>query len=331
MEYRIGVDTLGSESPSRLIVQGVIEFARANSACEVLCIGRTHDLAPARSEDLAVIECEKAINQHDSLVEILRSESSSSMHVGLNLLAEREIDAFVSTGNTAALMALGRHTLPMLPGWIRPAIIKRFEGKKSPFWILDLGANIARKRNLLLQFAYLGTAYAKSMHLTTKPRVAVLNIGAEAHKGPEVLRRVAVELSRQRLFDFVGFIEADLLFDGFADVVVTDGFSGNIMLKSLEGAAKITHHYIREALDKAALSNHELAESIARNVNSRLNSQSYNGASLIGLDGVVIKSHGHADNVGIEAALKLARDEVHAAIPKRLKMHFQELAGTTLT
>lgn len=330
MVYRICVDTLGSESPSRLIVQGVIEFARANSACEVLCIGRTDDLAPVRSEGLAVVECDNAINQHDSLVDILRSESSTSMRIGLNLLAKHEIDAFVSTGNTAALMALGRHTLPMLPGWIRPAIIKRFEGKKCPFWILDLGANIARKQNLLLQFASLGTAYAKSMHLTTKPRVAVLNIGAEAHKGPAVLRRVAVELSRQSHFNFVGFIEADLLFDGLADVVVTDGFSGNIMLKSLEGAAKITHHYIREALDEAALSDHELAESIARKVNSRLNSQSYNGASLVGLDGVVIKSHGHSDNIGIEAALKLARDEVQAAIPTKLKVHFQELTGTSV-
>ena len=323
MSCRIGVDTLGSESPTQHIVQGVIEFARANPSMQFLCIGREQDLGPIQDEGIDVLLCEEAVRQHESLGEILRSETEFSMRIGLKLLTSGEINAFVSTGNTAALMALGRHELPRLPGCQRPAIVKRFEGKSSPFWLLDLGANIARKHRLLVQYAYMGTAYAKSMNLIAEPRVALLNIGTEAHKGPAILRQVAAELSRQHALNFVGFIEADLMFDGIADVIVADGFSGNLALKSLEGAAQITHHYLRETLEEAVLTNHEIAARIARKVNSRLNSQSYNGASLIGLDGVVIKSHGRADSVGIIAALNLARDEVKAAIPNRLKMHFE--------
>lgn len=318
--HSIGIDTLGSETPTSQIIQGALEFARRRSECKLTFVGREDELACVHDSGHNVVVCHESVTLYESLVSVLRRKRNSSMKVGLQLLAHGEIDGLVSTGDTAALMALSRQVLPMLPNFDRPAIIKRFDGTKQPFWMLDLGANIARKVKWLIQFAQMGSAYATAIGSIQRPRVSLLNIGSEARKGPQILRETASELSKITSLNFVGFIEADRLFDGTTDVVVTDGFSGNVALKSIEGATRIAHHIIDQELH-SGLDESETARSVAREVREKLNAQAYNGASLIGLNGVVVKSHGRTDRIGIGAALQLARDEIEARVPGHLKNH----------
>ncbi len=316
---RIGIDTLGSETPATEIIQGALEFARTNSECQLTFVGREEELRCVKEFGHAVVACDASVSQYEKLVSILRNDYPTSMKVGLQLLKNGEIDGIVSTGDTAALMALSRQALPMLPSTDRPAIIKRFDGKSRPIWLLDLGANIIRKLSLLVQFSLMGSAYATAMANLQSPRISLLNIGSEARKGPQVLRETAAALARTRGLNFVGYTEASRMFDGDSDVVVADGFSGNIALKSIEGATGIALHFIASELKSAGLNESEIAVSVATRVRDKLNAQSYNGASLIGLDGVVVKSHGRTDRVGIGAALGLAREEIVANLPAQLR------------
>ncbi|MCY3884722.1 MAG: phosphate acyltransferase [Gammaproteobacteria bacterium] len=315
----IGVDTLGSETPTSEIIHGALDFAQIQTDCAITFVGRKDELQQAKDFGHSVVVCPDSVSHYESLVGVLRHNRSSSMKVGLELLSTGEIDGFVSTGDTAALMALSRQVLPMLPSFDRPAIIKRFDGRQQPYWMLDLGANVVRKKSWLLQFAQMGSAYATAVGSVARPRVSLLNIGSEARKGPQILRETASDLSKTANLNFVGFVEADRLFDGSSDVVVTDGFSGNVALKSIEGATRIAHHFIDQELHTAGLNESEVARSVAQEVREKLNAQAYNGASLIGLNGVVVKSHGRTDRIGIGAALQLAREEIQARVPEHLR------------
>lgn len=319
---RIGIDTLGSETPTSEIILGALDFARQHDECSLLFIGREDELRVVREFGHTVVCCSESIGQYESLVGILRHNRNSSMKVGLQLVAKNEIDAVVSTGDTGALMALSRQVIPMLPEIHRPAIIKRFDGKQRPVWMLDLGANIIRKMSLLVQFAQMGSAYARAIGQLEHPRISLLNIGSEARKGPQVLREVASVLSKIAKLNFVGYTEADHMFDGTTDVVVADGFSGNVALKSIEGAIGISHHFIEQELRAAGLDDSELAISVAQRVRDKLSAQAYNGASLIGLDGIVVKSHGRTDRVGIGSALRLAKEEIEANVPSFLQSFY---------
>ena len=315
---RIGIDTLGSETPTIEIVQGALDFAREHDQCSLVFIGRDDDLRCVREFGHQIVVCPESVSQYESLVSILRHNRASSMKVGLQMLAKGELDGVVSTGDTGALMALSRQAVPMLANVDRPAIIKRFSGKYQPYWMLDLGANIVRKESLLVQFAYMGSAYARAIGKLDEPRVSLLNIGSEARKGPQVLRDTARTLSKAAELNFVGYTEADQLFDGTTDVVIADGFSGNIALKSIEGATGIAHHFIEQELSAAGLDDSEVATSVAQRVRDKLNAQAYNGASLIGMNGIVVKSHGRTDRIGIGSALLLAKEEVEANVPAYL-------------
>ena len=319
---RIVVDTLGSETNATQIIRGALDFAEQHPDCLLGFVGSDHHCDRIASSGFTTFPCNDYVDQCESLVTVLRSKRRPSMKVALEMIANREFDGMVSTGNTGALMALSRQTLNMLPGIDRPAIIKRFLGKDRPFWMLDLGANIVRKESLLIQFAHMGSAYAESIGQIVRPRVALLNIGAEAHKGPALIRATAATLEADRSINFVGFIEADRIFDGEADVVVADGYAGNIALKAIEGAASLAHTIIGNALVSADLAESDLAQQVAKGVVSRLNTQTYNGASFVGLNGVVVKSHGRTDAIGISAALAQAREEVLANVPIRVRRQY---------
>lgn len=218
-------------------------------------------------------------------------------------------------------MVLGRQIISTLPGITRPAMIKQFARTNGSFWMLDLGANLARRCGLLSEFARIGSAYASSIGGLTEAKVALLNIGTEAHKGPQYLRDTAVELARDPIVNFVGYVEAHALFDGIADVVVTDGFTGNMVLKSIEGALGIAQQHVQDALDS---SDHPEKESVSNKVKSNLNAQANNGASLVGLRGVIVKCHGNTNHIGIRSALALAKHEIVAQVPQRLEVHFNQ-------
>ena len=272
------------------------------------------------------------IAQEDSLHTALRRKPNASMRLALQMLRDDEVDAVVSAGNTAALMAIARALVPRAPGLSRPAICKMLNGKRSPVWLLDLGANVGASAVQLSHFGVLGAALASPMTSGRKVRVGLLNIGAEVTKGPVVLGEAAKLLEAHSSFDYIGFVEAHELFDGRADVVVSDGLLGNIALKAIEGTASMAQHllstHMHQQVSKGGIRAWLLERLLAsRDLADVYDPQGYNGASLLGLSGVVIKSHGRADGVGYAAAIQQARQEFLAEVPSRVFAAFKHLSS----
>lgn len=278
------------------------------------------------ADSTTVHPASQRVDSFDSLSEVLRRKTDSSMRQALMLLAGGDVDAVVSGGDTAALMALSRLVLHMIPGIDRPAIGKELQGMHGPFWMLDLGANVGCSGRHLHQFARMGSMLARHVSEIAQPRVALLNIGTESRKGPDLLRTVAETLAEDPELNYVGFVEGSTLFSGLADVVVADGFAGNIAVKSIEGAARMAGHLLRGWLEQLGPLE-QAGLTLARNKLARLrhdlNPQRYNGASFVGLTGVVVKSHGAADVEGFRSAVQEALLEVGGQIPTRLAAQFR--------
>ena len=262
------------------------------------------------------------LEQGDTLVTALRHRPGSSMRRALELLAAGQVDAVVSAGNTAALMALGRQLLRRVPGLPRPAICKRLHGKRQPVWLLDLGANIDCSAPRLAQFAAMGAALAGS-YLARPARVGLLNIGVEVTKGPPVLAEAAALLAASTAYEFEGFVEAHELFEGRVDVIVSDGLLGNVALKAIEGTASMARHllltHVQHLRQRAGLRGW-LLDWLLRtpDLADVYDPQGYNGATVLGLAGVVVKSHGRADADGFAAAARQAVEEVRNRVPQRV-------------
>ena len=280
-----------------------------------------------------VVHAPRCVEVGDSLRGSLRGDIDSSMSSAVRQLAAGDADALVSAGSTGALVALGRHLVGMLPGCRRPAIMKSLGGADGRrFQMLDLGANIESGPGQLHQFALLGSvataALAESRgredvdrRAADAPSVGLLNIGSEVRKGPVTVREAARLLDADDRLRYVGYVEPHRLFDAETDVVVADGFAGNIALKAAEGAAKMARHVLgRElsgnsvgvALGRAVLGNR------LRHVRDACNPQSYNGASVLGIAGVVVKSHGDADRQGFENAVRQALDALATGLVDRI-------------
>jgi glycerol-3-phosphate acyltransferase PlsX len=247
------------------------------------------------------------------------------MRVALRLLAEGEVDAVVSAGDTGALMALGRLELGMIEGISRPAIVKGLRGVHREFWMLDVGANLECTADLLVQFARMGSDLARCTGGLERPTVGLLNIGTEPDKGPDALQLAAGRLEADPDIDYRGFIEGQRLFQNDVDVVVCDGFAGNVALKSIEGAALMAGHLLAAArAEKGAIAG-KLMDWLGGvpEASQLFDPQQYNGASLIGLDGVVVKSHGAANETGFAGAIREAAREVHGGVRAALAESFR--------
>jgi glycerol-3-phosphate acyltransferase PlsX len=275
--------------------------------------------------DIIIVHASEQLAPGDSLVDVLRHRPDSSMRQALKLHATGAADAVVSGGDTAALMALARQLLGMLPGALRPAICKPMQGVAGLFWMLDLGANVDCSPLHLYQFARMGDALARTVGGLESPRIALLNIGTEPHKGPRSLHEAAALLAADTGLQFIGYIEGNTLFSDVADVVVTDGFSGNIALKSVEGAAWMAGHLLRRWFDSLGFIEQAgvaLARAKLDALRRELNPQSHNGASFVGLNGVVVKSHGAADVAGFASAIAQALREVRGGLRADLESQF---------
>lgn len=256
----------------------------------------------------------------------LRNKKDSSMRVAINLVKENAADACVSAGNTGALMATARYVLKTLPGVDRPAILTSIPSMEGHTLVLDLGANVDSSAEHLFQFAVMGSVLARTVHGIESPRVGLLNIGEEEIKGNEQVKQAAHMLADSPL-NYVGFAEGDNIYTGGLDVVVCDGFVGNVALKSSEGVAKMISFFMREAFTQNLLT--KLAGLIALPVlkvfKRRIDPRRYNGASLLGLRGIVIKSHGGADALAFANAIEVAAREVHKAVPEHINRQLEEL------
>jgi phosphate acyltransferase len=318
---RIAIDVMGGDRGPAVTVAAAL--ARRDVA-DLVLVGDEAQIPAAAGHGaprVLVHHAAEVLSPGDSLADVLRRRPDSSMRQALRLLAEGAVDGVVSGGDTAALMALSRAVLHMVPGIERPAIGKLLSGMHGDFWMLDLGANLDCSAPQLHQFAFMGTMLSRHVSRLEAPRVALLNIGTEPHKGPDVLRAAAALIDADPRLHYVGFIEGNSLFAGEADVVVTDGFAGNIALKAIEGAARMAGHLLRGWVDglgplqRAGLWPARRDLEALRHV---FNPQRYNGASLVGLSGVVVKSHGSADVEGFQSAIDEALLEIRGRIPWRL-------------
>jgi glycerol-3-phosphate acyltransferase PlsX len=268
---------------------------------------------------LTIKHASEVVGMSELPTDVLRKKKDSSMRVAINLVKEGVADACVSSGNTGALMATAKFVLKTLPGVDRPAFIAELPAKGGSLHMLDLGANTQATAEQLFQYAMMGSIVASDVARIDRPRIALLNIGAEDIKGNDTVREAAALLNASTL-NYVGFIEGNDLFSGKADVVVTDGFTGNVALKTIEGAVGLVTHFLKRAFTRNWFSRLQalLASRVLKNLAVEMDSRNYNGATLVGLNGIVIKSHGSAGSVAFQHAIHLAIVEVRDQLPQQI-------------
>ncbi|MDH5584620.1 MAG: phosphate acyltransferase PlsX [Gammaproteobacteria bacterium] len=268
---------------------------------------------------LQIIHASEVVEMAEPPVDALRKKKDSSMRIAINLVKEGQADACVSSGNTGALMATAKFVLKTLPGIDRPAIITELPAKGGSLHMLDLGANTEASAAQLFQYAMMGSIVSSDILGIAAPRIALLNIGVEDMKGNDTVRAAAALLSASTL-NYVGFIEGNDLFSGKADVVVTDGFTGNVALKTIEGAVGLVHHFLKRAFTRSWFAKLQavLASRVLKGLAMELDSRHYNGATLVGLNGIVIKSHGSADSLAFQHAIDTAIVEVRNQLPQQI-------------
>jgi glycerol-3-phosphate acyltransferase PlsX len=268
---------------------------------------------------LQIVHASEVVEMAESPVDALRKKKDSSMRVAINLVKDGKADACVSSGNTGALMATAKFVLKTLPGIDRPAIITELPAKGGSLHMLDLGANTEASAEQLFQYAMMGSIVSSDILGIAEPRIALLNIGVEDMKGNDTVRAAAALLSASTL-NYVGFIEGNDLFSGKADVVVTDGFTGNVALKTIEGAVGLVHHFLKRAFTRNGFAKLQamLASRVLKGLAMELDSRHYNGATLVGLNGIVIKSHGSADSLAFQHAIDTAIVEVRNQLPQQI-------------
>ncbi len=280
---------------------------------------------------LSFIHADNFISMEDNPIHALRHVSGSSMHIALDLVAQGQADACVSAGNTGALMLLAKQALKMLPGISRPALVSGLPNNCSGHtYLLDLGANLQCDSDTLFNFAIMGSVLCEKVEQLKSPIVALLNVGKENNKGNDIIKRCADLLKQTKHINYIGFIEANELFSCKADVIVTDGFSGNVALKSYEGMGRVFLEQLDKALNSTLYSKllGKLLKPILKKQLKHLHPDMYNGASLIGLRGIVVKSHGSANEVAftyaIEQAIKEIQWQIPASIAKKLETVLSE-------
>ena len=276
---------------------------------------------------ISIVHCEHVIANDTRPSQALRRSQGSSMRAALDAVSSGQADACVSAGNTGALMALSRYVLKQLPGVDRPALVSVIPTKtQNKTWLLDLGANVSCDADTLFQFAVMGAVLAEQGN-NAPPRVALLNIGEEEIKGNDLVKRCAEMLSNSPDINYIGYLEGDELYSGRADVIVCDGFVGNVSLKTSEGVANLFIDSIRNAITTNPLKRlvakwlfNDLFTSL-----KQLNPDQYNGASLLGLRGIVVKSHGSADIAAFSNAIGEAVHEVKRQIPTKISDRLEEV------
>jgi glycerol-3-phosphate acyltransferase PlsX len=277
------------------------------------------------SRRLHIVHASEVVAMSEPPTDALRKKKDSSMRVAINLVKDGRADACVSSGNTGALMATAKFVLKMLPGIDRPAIIAEIPTTGNSLHMLDVGANTQATTEHLFQYALMGSIVSSDILNIESPRVALLNIGVEDTKGHDTIKDAAALLANSAL-NYVGFIEGTELFSGKVDVVVTDGFTGNVALKTMEGTIGFARHNLKIAFSQNWLAKLQafLARNVLKNLAANTDSRNSNGATLLGLDGIVIKSHGSADSFAFQHAIDTAIVEVRNQLPQQIRKMLQE-------
>jgi glycerol-3-phosphate acyltransferase PlsX len=329
----IAVDAMSGDHGAEVAVPAALDVLASTPDLRLIIVGRGDTLRPLLGhgphlERCTVVEAAEIVAMDERPQDALRRKKDSSMRVAINLVEKGAAAACVSAGNTGALLATARFVLGRIPGIDRPAIVSAMPAVHGHTVMLDLGANPDCSADNLVQFAVMGSVIASDLHGVSNPRVGLLNIGEEDIKGSEALRDANKRLAGTVL-NFVGFVEGDDIFAGEVDVVVTDGFTGNVALKAMEGLARFIGGVMREEFSRGMLRKVAAVAAIpALNaLKTRLDPRAYNGASMVGLQGVVIKSHGGADRVSFANAVRVALTEARNGVPAQIGDLLQKVVG----
>jgi glycerol-3-phosphate acyltransferase PlsX len=329
----IALDAMGGDEGSASVVPAAIRVLNKRNDIKIILVGdqsvleKQLDGAQSSYGDrLEIQHASQKVEMDELPSRALRSKKDSSMRVAINLVKEGRADACVSAGNTGALMATGRYVLKTLPGIDRPAICTSLPTMTGHTWMLDLGANLDSSAEHLFQFAVMGSVLAEAVDNNAAPKVGLLNVGEEETKGNETVKTASAMLSSTAL-NYIGYVEGDDVYKGTADVIVCDGFVGNVSLKTGEGVAKMIAYFIKAEFSRNLLT--KLAALFAMPVlnafRRRIDPRRYNGASLLGLRGTVIKSHGSADALSFATAIEVAASVVKQSVPERISKQLQHL------
>ncbi|MBP7066497.1 phosphate acyltransferase PlsX [Ferrovibrio sp.] len=337
----LALDAMGGDHAPEMVVKGAAAILPRFPQVRFLLFGDAEQIEPLLRKyptlrDRAELRhTADRVHSEDKPSQALRRGRNSSMRLAIDAVAKGEAQAVVSAGNTGALMAMAKFVLRTLPGIERPALASFFPTLKGETVMLDLGANVECDSRNLVQFAVMGANLAHSALGRHRPRVGLLNVGVEELKGNDAVRGAA-ELLRavqNPPFEFVGFVEGDDITKGEVDVIVTDGFTGNVALKTAEGTAKLMGTLMRAAFQRSILTKlgYLLAYSGLAMLKARIDPRFYNGGVMLGLNGIAVKSHGGTDEVGFAAALEVAIDMANDRLIERIRADFSGAFAEALT
>ncbi|WP_114810267.1 phosphate acyltransferase PlsX [Paraburkholderia kururiensis] len=335
MTVKLTIDCMGGDHGPSVTVPAAVHFVRAHPDAHLMLVGvetairaQLKKLKALDDPALSVVAATEVVAMDDPVEVALRKKKDSSMRVALNRVKDGEAQACISAGNTGALMAVSRYVLKTLPGIERPAIAFAMPNPHGYTTMLDLGANVDCGPQHLLQFAEMGHALVSALEGKERPSIALLNIGEEVIKGNETIKR-AGELLRASTLNFRGNVEGNDIYKGTVDVIVCDGFVGNVALKTSEGLAQILADIIKEEFGRSWLTKLMAlaALPVLSRFKKRVDYRQYNGAALLGLRSLVIKSHGSADAYAFEWAIKRGYDAVKNGVVERLARAMEENAA----
>jgi len=322
---RLSVDAMGGDLGLDATVPASVKIAKENADTSLILVGDEGKInaaleAHSAPPSILVQHASEVVEMQDSPSFALRKKKDSSMRVAINLVSQGEADACISSGNTGALMATARFVLKTIQGIERPAICSALPKLKGFTYMLDLGANVDSRSDILFQFGLMGSILVHTLEAKQNPSVRLLNIGVEELKGNDTIK-AAAELFRGSDLNYQGYVEPNDLYLGDTDLVVCDGFIGNIALKASEGVAQMILGVVKDEFTRSVYSRGAALVSapVLNSIKSRLDHRRYNGASLLGLRGSVVKSHGGSDAYAFENALNVAREEVREDLVTRIE------------
>jgi glycerol-3-phosphate acyltransferase PlsX len=328
MTIRVSIDASGGDRGIPVTVDAGIQSLAFYKDLHVIFVGdetliksklKSLNFSSELQQRVSIVHASEVVSMHESPALALRNKKDSSMRIAINLVKDGKAEACISAGNTGALMAISRFVLKTIDGVDRPAIMGRMPTTNGHTHMLDLGANIDSKPKTLVQFATLGSVAVEYTENITSPSIGLLNVGEEEIKGNERIKQTSKLLKESNL-NYVGFVEGDDIYKGSVDLVVCDGFEGNIALKASEGVAFLMNHYLKSAFQKNWLTKIVaiIASTVLKDFKDSINPDLYNGASFLGLKGIVIKSHGGADAFSFLQAIKEAYIEAQVVITEKI-------------
>ena len=331
MNLTVALDAMGGDHGPSVVVPAAFRVLEGQPELHLIMVGDQSILereiarhSSVHADRVSVVHASQQVRMDELPSQALRNKKDSSMRVAIDLVKHGDAHACVSAGNTGALMATARFVLKTLPGIDRPAIIAALPSVTGHTHVLDLGANVESTPQQLFQFAVMGSVLVNAVDNISRPTVGLLNIGQEEMKGNESVKEAAQLLAASDIH-YVGFVEGDDIYRGTANVVVCDGFVGNVALKSSEGVALMIGHFIHQEFRRSVWSRTVgfIALPVMRALRMRIDPREYNGASFVGLRGIVIKSHGSADVIAFARAISEALAEIRKNVPERISQHLE--------